>query len=199
MLLKSNDIIHYNNATTGFTEANRTNESITKVVLYWSFNASKCNMTNTDNIKTCSLFDSPGVFRQMQSYGVLVNYYITPSGEIYKYVDDKNIAWSSGKLNPEVLAIRLGYLNDTWAGYLSNAMNAPDDQFNQPTPKQYRALAKLLATMKLEWNHGIGEIMFYNQININFPDSRFNLECLKEELHPYGLCVNNNNLTSCDP
>lgn|GEM_PF-6738673 len=190
--LKEGDITFFDNATRGFTPSDRDNSTITKAVIYWSFNALWCNKSEIDS---CDLFNPRIVFDQAQSYNVSFNYYI-PDNRIYRLVKDSDIAWSSRGWNQNTTAIRMGYLNETWAQAKSNSTGHPVSWYNQPTYEQYETLAKLIATMNLVWGYRIDEIILFNQINPDFPDPNFSTNIFNEKLEPYHLTVDrNNNLT----
>lgn len=190
--IKEGDIIFFDNATRGFTPSDRDNSTITKAFVYWSFEATECNISQIDK---CDLFNAKKVFDQVQLYNASFNYYI-PDSRIYRFVKDSDIAWSSRKWNQNATAIRLGYLNETWAQAKSNLTGVPVSEYNQPTYEQYEALAKLIATMNLVWGYRIDEVMFYNQINAYFPDPNFNMGIFNKKIEPYHLAVNRSrNLT----
>lgn len=180
-------MVYFDNATTGYTESNRANESIENAVIYWSFYAN----CDSSAISNCDLFDPVKVWNQALGYNVSFNYYILGK-DTYRYVPDKDISWSSRKFNNNSTAIRLGYLNQTWAQEMANETGENISKYNQPTNDEYRSLALLLATMKLEWEYGLKRIMFYNKINPNFPDPNINLKVLDRKLKDYGLSVDLN-------
>jgi hypothetical protein len=190
-------IINYN-ASWGYDAANRSNQSIDTVEIYYGFNASGSLATN-------DLFNASGLLKIYQANNVLPNYIVARNGSIIQTTADKNIAGHAGTsrmpapdnrthVNLFSLGIRVVCLNGTVAKKVAN-ITWSDPRIYGPTDEQYKAVASLIAFKNTEYP--LRNFVFYNEIKIPglFPGSNIDKEKLQVALRDQGLALNGYNLT----
>ena len=125
----------------GFTKSSR--RKIDTIILHSSYDALGDNPYNTD-----------GLIAEYKQYGVAPHYLIDRKGNIYRLVENKNIAWHAGK--SEVPDGRKN-VNEFSIGV--EIMNTKTDSY---TKKQYQAVQNLIDYLKKEYT--IKYILGHNEI-----------------------------------
>jgi len=111
-------------------------------------------------------FNVDGLIREYKNYGVAPHYLIDRAGEIYRLVEDKNIAYHAG-------AGRLpdGRTNINEISIGIELMNTKDGKF---TPSQYETLNKLIKNLKSKYS--IKYVLGHNQIAPGRKDDPWNFD-----------------------
>jgi hypothetical protein len=125
----SNYTFKISNKLVDFGYQSATNRKIDTIIVHSSYDALGSDV-----------FSVSGIIKEFKEYGVSAHYLIGREGDVYRLVEDKNIAWHAGE--SKVPDGRTG-VNSFSIGI--ELVNTKSDKF---TADQYSALNKLIAQLK---------------------------------------------------